>query len=251
MADENDQTTAPSTPAQPAEPYIGGPQEPAQAPRTVRVKYGGKELEVPEDVGQAWQEREREFSQKITQTGQELGELRKVRQEWEATKQAITGPKPAAEPDLDTLWYENPKQAAAMIESRVVDRVTSDYRRDQALRNFWDGFYRQADDLREDGHFVEYQFQRNFDSLANMPVPEAQAKLAELTRQEILRLTRKTSSPDPTTRRQVPLVEPASGDRPPRPARDADSDGPNSLSETIRARSAARRAARAAPTRGA
>lgn len=234
MADDKKQD------AKPAEPLAGGPgveSEPAPAPKFVTVKHGGRELQVPEDLAGAWQEREREFETRIGKQGQELGELRKWRQQAEA---AIR-PQPAqpAEPDINTLWFENPQAAYQKIKQDVREEITSDYRRDQALRSFWDGFYRGNDDLREDAWVAETVFRDNFQDLADMPTSKAQEKLADLTREKILRLTRKAK----TEITRAPMLESASGDRPPRPQRDEDEDdGPKTMGELIAQRRARRMA---------
>jgi len=145
-------------------------------------------------------------------------------------------PATPAEPDIDTLWFENPKKARDMIKQELRQEIVGEYRQDQALRTFWEGFYRSHDDLRDDDWMVRSLFQEHFNELADLPTRQAQEKLGEITRTQILRLTRKTKTNDTTPR---DLLEPASGDRPPRPAAQ-DDDEPKSISGLIAARRAER-----------
>lgn len=220
--------TKPETP--PADPIVGGPgAEPEpEALKLVTVKHGGRELQVPEDVAAVWQEREREFEQRISRQGAELGELRK----------RVTQPPPEPrreeprEPDIDTLWFENPKAAYQKIKQEVRQEIVGDYQRDQALQRFWDGFDRANDDLREDRWLAEAVLNDNFDELGALPTRKAQERLGELVRERILKLTRKTKTVNDDPDRARTMLEPASGDRPPRPA--AQDDKPETMSDQIR-----------------
>jgi hypothetical protein len=219
----------------PAADLTGGPgldPEPKQPePKLVTVKHGGRELQVPEDVATAWSDREREFDQRFSRQGQELGELR---------KRATSEPKPepkTAEPDLNTLWFEDPSRAAKIIEERTYERVAGEYRQQEALKSFWDGFYRGNTDLQDDGWIARAMLNEHATELVDLPVRQAQEKLAEFTRKEILRIAGKTKAQDRPT---PALLEPASGDRPPRSRRDED-EGPQSISDHIRQRNDARR----------
>lgn len=232
-----------ATPA--PEPIQGGPGgEPEQRPepKLVAVKYGGREMQVPEDVASAWSEREREFEQRFSRQGAELGDLRKRWQSVEETTRSSTRREEPKEPDINTLWFENPQKAAELIEQRITSGIESRYRQDQALKGFWDGFYRANDDLREDEWVVQGVFRDHFDEIADLPRTKAQEKLAELTREKILRLTRKVKPASDHDRRD--LLEPASGERPPRPAARDEDEGPQSISAVLSQRRAARQTAR-------
>ena len=200
-------------------------------PKLVTVEYMGRKVQLPEDAAAVWQERESAMSRQ----GTELGELRT----WRKTVEPRLVPpsdKPT-EPDYDTQLFENPKAAIERLKREMRQEIVGEYRQDQALRTFWEGFYRSHDDLREDDWMVRAMFQEHFNELADLPTREAQTKLGEITRTQILRLTRKTKSPTDTTPRD--LLEPASGDRPPRPAAQ-DDDGPQSIGSLIASRRAER-----------
>jgi len=234
MADDKKPEPTPPT-------VVGGPgAEPDPQPKLVAVKYGGRELQVPEDVATVWQEREREYEQRMSKQGAELGEYRK---RWQQVEPLLKQPETPKEPDINTLWFENPQAAYQKIVTDVETKIEAKYRQDQAYRSFWDGFYRKHDDLREDDWVARTVFQEHFEDLAGLTPDNAQEKLGELTREKILKLTRKVKSSDDSRPRPT-LLEPASGDRPPRVAREED-EGPNSISELIAQRRAARRAAQA------
>src|SRR5262245_8236870 len=231
----------------PAEPavIIGGPEATvpavpaAPAPKMVTVKHGGKEYALPEEAAQAWEARDREYSQNFSRQGEELGQLRAWRRQVESTVQ----PAKPQEPDINTLWFENPAKAQELIEQRIVERVTRSYQSDQATKRFFDGFYRANSDLQEDEWVVNTVFQDHFSELADLPISRAQEKLGELTRERILKLTRKTKSSDEPSRSKQTLVESASGDRTPRPAANPEDGLPKSMGDHIRAMAAARREA--------
>lgn len=224
----------PPAPAGLSEPGQQPPQDTPATGRLVAVKIAGREHQLPEDVAQALSEREREFDRKLSEHSQELGQLRQMTRQWQE-RQAPTAPQRPAEPDIETLWFENPKAAAQKLRQEIRQEITGEYQRDQAIRSFWDGFYRGNDDLREDDFIVNAVFQRHFDQLADLAPAKAAETLADLTRKEIIRLSRKVK-PATESNGAPPrhLAEPASGERPPRPAREEDS-GPKTLSDAIRA----------------
>ena len=235
MPDEKDPTKPDALP-----PAIqGGPggdaPVDAPAPKLVTVKHGGREIQVPEDVATAWQEREREFDQRLGKQGAELGELRKRWQSVEST--VVPRPERPAD-DLETQWFENPRKAFERIKQEVRQEITEDYRTDQARRTFWETFDRDNPDLRDDRWVAEAVLQEHMDSLEALPVSKARESLADLTRKKILGLTRKVKATDTDTRSHT-LLEPASGDRLPAPARTED-EGPKTLSDALAARRAQR-----------
>ena len=214
-----------------AEPAQQQDDRPAAAPKLVTVEYMGRKVQLPEDAAAEWQEREKLLSKQ----GHEIGELRKWRQGVEQTVQ----PRPERPADdLETTWFENPRKAFDRIKQEVRQEITEEYRVDQARRTFWDGFDRENPDLRDDRWVAEAVLQEHMDSLGALPVAKARESLADLTRKKILGLTRKVKTTDTDTRSHA-LLEPASGDRLPAPARTED-EGPKSLSESLAIRRAQR-----------
>jgi hypothetical protein len=229
--DKIPQPPAPETP--PA--VVGGPEapppSPPDAPKLVSVRWQGQEFQMPEHAAQAWQERE----QTLSRQGQELGDLRRRSQP--AQPAQPRDPEAEWNQRINTLWFENPAEAAKLLEERAYRRIAGEYRQDQAMRTFWDEFDRKHGDLREDRWVVEATMSRNWEALADLPHAQAQDKLADLTRNEILRLARKAKPADTNGNGAPPrhLAEPASGDRPPtRRSEDDDDRGPKTLSDAIR-----------------
>lgn len=240
--DERERAVMSGGPGQPTAP-AGQPA----APKLVSVKYEGKEYQVPEDAAQAWQSREQDFSRKLSAHSEELGNLRTWKRQVETTIQ----PAKQAEPDINTLWFENPAKAQEIIEQRIYQKVTGEYQRDQATRQFFDGFYRANDDLRGDEWLVNAVFSESFGDIADMPISKAQEKLAELTRERILKLTRKAKVNEEPTRSRAAMVEPASGERTPRRVKEEEDEGPKSMADVIRERAKAKAAAGMRTVRGA
>lgn len=105
-------------------------------------------------------------------------------------------PNPAAQDDFDSVdWdrelFANPKEALRKAVKIATDTTTkqlrSEYQRDKGTREFWDKFYGKHPDLRDDHDLVEVTLNSNLADLANIPVEDVYGKLAELTRQRILR----------------------------------------------------------------
>ncbi len=222
----------------PAETALEAPAKETPSPRLVSVKYGGKDIQVPEDVAQAWESREREFGQKLSEHSQELGELRKFRTSVQQTVQ----PQTPQRPDLSTLMFENPAEYNRLMREEIKAEIRQEYTQDQGLRDFWRSFYRKHDDLDGEDSLVQAVMQRHWGELQTLPVSSAQDKIADLTRGEILRISKKLKGGN--TEEELPqgraVVEGAS--RPVSRTRKTEEDEgkPKTLSEVIRDRRQAR-----------
>lgn len=130
----------------------------------------------------------------------ELDELRLKLSRTEGELAALRTPKqkPAApaEPDWEELLFTDPKQAVSLlkktIRDEVVGEVTNSYKKDQGEKDFWNGFYKANDDLKDDDDLVKATLQKHLGELADMPVSKAAERLAELTRERIMRYTGQT-----------------------------------------------------------
>lgn len=95
------------------------------------------------------------------------------------------------EPDWEKLWFEDPKAAVRLIKEQtkreVEERVKKDYTQDVRQREFWSEFYDQHEDLRDDDDLVKLTLQNNLRELQDLPVGDASKRLAELTRERIVR----------------------------------------------------------------
>lgn len=148
-------------------------------------------------------------------------------------------PKPPAgkETDWDNLMFTNPKEAVALIKKEAVAEAKADlraeYQQDQGTKKFWDGFYETHKDLKEDHDLVEVTLNSNLAALAGMPVPQAMEKLADLTRERLLRYS---GGVKPKGKKAV--VE-GSGGPTPRPKIESE-ETVTSLTDIIRSRRAKR-----------
>lgn len=133
-----------------------------------------------------WKKELRALEQKLARTEGELAALRQPKQK----------PKAEPEPDWEELLFTDPKQAVALlkktIRDEVVGEVTSSYKKDQGERDFWGDFYKAHDDLKEDDDIVKATLQKHLGELADLPVKKASERLAELTRERIMRYTGQT-----------------------------------------------------------
>lgn len=228
----------------PGDPPADAPAEPpSDQPMRARVKIGKKEFEVDPGIAAAYEEREREYMRGIQMDRREKDELERFRRAAQPT------PPQDAEPDFNTLLFENPTRALELRDARLKAELEAKYRSEQNFRAFWEQFYENNPDLKDEKFLVNAQFQSSWDTISDMKTPDAQEYLADGVRKEILRISRKAKTatgtvPSPTGRA---VVEGATGDRPPAPPRPVDSDEePASLSAAIKARARARRTARSA-----
>lgn len=155
--------------------------------------------------------------------------------------------KKPADPELkktnwNDLLFTDPEKAVAQIKAEAVkeaeDKMTASYQKDQGTKKFWDGFYDTNKDLKDDHDLVELTLNSNLSALANIPVADAMKKLADLTRERMLRY-----SGGVKPRGKKAFAE-GSG-TPSRKAAEEEHPDVTSLSEIIRARRLRRRASAA------
>lgn len=183
-------------PAPAAEPDPGilatPPQEPSltPAPEMVAVKVGDQEVQVDKNTAALIEAQNQQFRA-------ELEELKKAPASAPAPAPA---PAPASEPqetDWDNLLYNDPKAFAQKIRDDVTQELTGQYNANTAMRDFWDNFYSQNDDLRGHKGIVESVMNQNMGSLGTLPATEASGKLAEMTRETIVGLVKQFGPKDP------------------------------------------------------
>jgi hypothetical protein len=211
----------------------------ASTPSLVGVKIAGRDFQLPTDVADAMQEREREFQQKLSEHSNELGQLRQWRTQVQQTVQPQSQPQG---PDLNTIWFTDPAKAAALVEERTTQKLAQAYQRDMTIRTFWDTYHRKYPDYTDASVLSESLFSRHVQELNAMPNLDAAAdRLGDLVGKEILKLTRKVKT-DENPRQPARLVERATGERvaPPSEEDEEDKKLPKSLGEAIRARQRAR-----------
>ena len=157
MADDK----APASQGGPGPEPQPSPEGGVEVSRTVKIKMAGKEFDVAPDLAGAYEDRERDFQKKMSANSEELGSLRRFKQDADAYLMRQPAPQaPAQGPNLNVLWYENPEAAAKIVEERVATRLRGEYLQTEALKEFWTGFYRANQDLQEDDFFVKAVFSK-------------------------------------------------------------------------------------------
>lgn len=104
--------------------------------------------------------------------------------------------------NYEEMLFTDPNKALRLhgeeVAKQVKEELTSSYRADNAQQQFWNDFYGENGELKEDDHIVRMILTQHFDVLENMSGKAARDKLAELTQTEILRLVNKQGgTPDP------------------------------------------------------
>lgn len=147
-------------------------------------------------------------------------------------------PDPEPEPDWEDLMFKDPKEYHRLlrqsIEKSVKGELTNSYQQAEGEKDFWRDFYKSNDDLKDDDFLVKAVLKENLQLLAPMVVPDAAKRLAELTRERIMRYTgNKLPS---TTKKAV-----TEGSNPPSPVKkEPEPDKVVTLSDLIKARRAKR-----------
>ena len=140
-------------------------------PELVSVFVGGKTVKVSQDVAEAL----------------------------EAERAAMNKPKEPVEPsrrdddedDIDDLIWTDPKEYRRRIAEDIKTELRQEYDKDQSEKSFWDGFYSENPELKEDDAIVQAVLNKNMPSLGDLPVAEAKKRLAELTQQQILSIAQR------------------------------------------------------------
>ena len=179
---------------------------------------------------------EPDWAAELAAVNQKLARLEGENAALRQPKQQQQQPK-AAEPNWEELLFTDTNQAVALLKKNVREEITneltSQYRRDKGETEFWTDFYKDHDDLKADDDLVRTTLQSHMAELADLPVKKAAAKLAELTRDRILRYTNGTT---PKGKKAVTegASQPSGGKKVEQPSK------PLTLSDIIRARKAKR-----------
>lgn len=89
------------------------------------------------------------------------------------------------------LLFSDPNAAIKKLKAEMRQEIAADYNADQSRRDFWDDFYRENTDLRDEDHLVQATLSKHISALENMRGKAGRDKLAELTKKDILNLTKK------------------------------------------------------------
>lgn len=153
---------------------------------------------------------------------------------------------PAPRPQADDFnWdeelFRNPRKTlekhGQMVAEQVTKQLTSQYQRDRGTQKFWEEFYEKHPDLKQDHDLIEVTLNSNLSKLATMQVPDAIERLAELTRDRILRYAGGAAK----SRTPRARAEGAKGTVSPTPPKEPEAPKILSISEILRKRKDDRR----------
>lgn len=150
---------------------------------------GGEEEGEGEGEGEKGSEHEEEDLKLVVARLQ--GELNVLKSSRNASPEPEKKKEGPVERDWEQLIFEDTKNAIKLLRQDIRAEITSElrgeYQRDTSDRQFWSDFYAANEDLKTDDDLVKATLGKNMASLANLPVSEASKKLADLTRERILR----------------------------------------------------------------
>lgn len=162
-----------------------------------------------------------EMQAKLDRQAEEITQLRRA-----TPPPAVKEPQAPADDDIDwdQEFFASPKKALArhaeIVEKKVTDRLTAAYGRDRSTQAFWDQFYGKHPDLKTDHDLVDITLKSNLGEMSSMSVDKAMERLADLTRERILRYAGNNGKP----RAPKPKAEGASssggGGKPTKPTED-------------------------------
>lgn len=176
----------------------GGPEGSNPGPQLERVTLGDQEYEVDPAVAAVL----RQQAEKPTAPQIDYDELAtRVAQRLPQGGAQASGqpaqPQPSQLPaeeeiDYDSLMFESPKKAlehfGARIKKQVSDELTQQYTAAQTEQQMWGQFYEQNEDLKDHRILVDAVLRQNWSKLGTKPATDALGELADLTRNELLRI---------------------------------------------------------------
>ena len=216
-----------------------GGKEPTKKsePERVKVKIGDAELET--DPGSA------AALNSLLQMNAQLQQL--VTTGYRAPAGTEPPAKKATSDDYDyeTGLFTEPKIALErlrqQIKAEVKSEMTATYTAAETKKEFWAGFYNEHADLKDEKLIVNAVMERDFKKLASMTTEDAAKAIATAAKKEIMRLSGGKSKSDPDGDQNQ--IEGGSNKNPPSSKQKDSKDAPQSLSDVIRSRQAARRKA--------
>lgn len=239
----------------PPEGEAGGEETP---PSRVKVKIAGNEFEVDAPLAAALDDRETGFSQKLSEQGAELGQLRTTVGNLMATVSGGGASRSATEGETDEaqFWekyqsvaYENPTEAAKLLEERQTKRYLADQARRQYRENWdrrLDRFYKDNPDLDGEDFLVDAVWREMAPKTKGLDMDKVLDEVANESRLRILKYAQRKEPMRPTSQGgRMAVVE---GGGPVRtggkgPDEDEADDSPKSMSEAIRRKQARHRGA--------
>lgn len=168
----------------------------AEQEELTEVELEGKKFSVPKAFADAYTG----LSGKVGELDQELkttqGVIKRLGLDRTGQRREEERRESQREPSTEdqvTAFFENPADFIRGAIKPVVDELTQGYQRDQGLQRFWDGFYRENQDLAESRELVDAVFAMNRDEILDLTPPEAAKRLADKSREFVLSLVEKHS----------------------------------------------------------
>jgi hypothetical protein len=161
----------------------------------VKLSIGGKEFEVSpelaESIDNSTSEREKEFSRKLSERGDELGKLRKE-------KEAVAGHEAEAA-ELGDLLFSDPDKFVVRVQENIqksvkdasediYSRITSASEAKGRESKFWERFYGKYPDLKKAKFLVEARLNKDMGELGNLSVDKAIDELGKRLRVDLTSL---------------------------------------------------------------
>jgi len=199
------------------EPENNPSKDPEIGDQLVDVVIMGQAVKVTPEAAQILEEREREFNRKLSENSQELGNLRKFKEERVSSEDFEHNPSSFEDDKLEELWFTSPKEAVSILEKnmaqelkRAKDEIKKDLRLEEAVRKrekvFWDKFYGNNPDLKRADKIVKTILAEEWESLSTIQSEDvAQKALAGKVRAYLSGLV---SSSEPQSLRAEPSGEP-------------------------------------------
>lgn len=93
--------------------------------------------------------------------------------------------------DFQTLFYTDPDLAVEKIEERITAKLRGEYIQDKALEIFWQDFYRENPELKEEDTFVRMVLGNKMGELGSLKGKTGRDGLATAVQSELLRIQNK------------------------------------------------------------
>lgn len=216
---------------------------------------GGKKSEIEEEEdeleeGDKTPKEETDAEKKEREREEELQTLRKSFADLETELRELRAKPPEKKGEVDPkkpkdwaeAFYKDANKAMADFRKEIHEEITGELRQEyQGARGeeqFWNAFYAEHPDLKEDDDLVKLTLQKNRSALGNLPVEKAAAELANLTRERLLRYG---GNGNKETGRKRPFTEAGGSGRPPK-REEQQEEKVVTLSSVLRERAQKRRA---------
>lgn len=215
----------------PDEPDPNAPDP--NAPATRRIVINGVVKEVPEEVAQQIESERQAYEAERTRLQQE-------------NERMASKPDDPSEPvptsdDFDEQFWVNPRQAVQSLlaeERKQIEQDMEDkYRKTEAQKEFWNNFYEQYPELKNDSDIVEMILNKNYDELSQLEVPKAMEELATRASKRIGKQLKSGGGSGRSANDRTETEPATPGQRQPKPATEDETEtGGTTLSAVLKQR---------------